>query len=187
MTMQRNGMILVLSVGAFVAPSAFAQCGASMVPRQIVAWQALPTLALPGPRIEALQGKRAEARPGVATIVGLWKVVFNSGGTVVDQAFDAWHADGTETLVDTPPPSSGNVCIGVWAETGILTYKLNHPSWTFDEKGNLTGTATIKETISLDANGNTFIGAFSVDVADLNGKVLQHLTGTVSGQRITVD
>jgi hypothetical protein len=118
--------------------------------------------------------------------VGLWKVAFVSDNVVVDQAFDAWHADGTETLVDTPPPSTGNVCLGVWSQNGNI-YKLNHPSWTFDLNGNLTGTAVIRETVSVDSHGNNFSGTFTVDVYDLSGNNLAHFGGTVSGQRITAE
>jgi hypothetical protein len=32
------------------------------------------------------------------TIVGLWNVQFVADGQVIDAGFDAWHADGTETL-----------------------------------------------------------------------------------------
>lgn len=176
-----------LAAAALTVP-ANAQCGASMAARAAIAQQGLPTLALPGRAMAKLESTPApDARFNEVSMVGLWKVAFVSSGQIVDQAFDAWHGDGTETLVDTPPPSSGNVCIGVWAQTGILTYKLNHPSWTFDNNGNLNGTAVIKETVTLDANGNSFSGSFTVDVFDLNGKTLQHTAGTVTGQRITVD
>jgi hypothetical protein len=59
-----------------------------------------------------------------ANIVGLWKITFTSGGQVVDQGFDAWHSDGLEVLNDTPPPATGNVCLGVFAQTGHCTFKL---------------------------------------------------------------
>lgn len=185
--MQRKQVLWMMAVamGAALGTPAYAQCGASMAPRAMVASQALPALSVAGPRTEMVEG-----RPGAArfnTMVGLWKVVYVSGGQIVDQAFDAWHGDGTETLVDTPPPSTGNVCLGVWAQTNGLTFKLNHPSWTFDNNGNLNGTAVIKETVTLDANGMNFSGTFTVDVFDLGGKVLAHLAGTVTGQRVTVD
>lgn len=188
--MRRNQTILLLTtiaLGAAITAPAYAQCGAGMAPKAAVAWQGLPALALPGPRLEALAATPAPApHANDPSMVGLWKVAYVSGGQIVDQAFDAWHSDGTETLVDTPPPSTGNVCLGVWAQTG-MTYKLNHPSWTFDANGNLNGTAVIKETLTLDSHGNNFMGTFTVDVFDLNGKLLQHLAGTVTGQRITVD
>jgi len=76
-----------------------------------------------------------------ASIVGLWQVTYSSGGTVTDMAFEVFHSDGTEMLNDITPPAEGNVCLGVWTQTGSTTFKLTHPSWTFDANGNLTATA----------------------------------------------
>lgn len=125
--------------------------------------------------------------PGNASIVGLWKTTFISGGQVVDQGFDQWNSDGTEILNDTPPPATGNVCLGVWVKSGENSVKLKHPSWTFDANGNLTGTAIIREQVSVDPKGNTYKGTFTVDVFDLAGNPVFHLAGTLKGERITVD
>jgi hypothetical protein len=125
--------------------------------------------------------------PQDPSIVGLWKITFVSGGQVVDQGFDQWNIGGTEILNDTPPPATGNVCLGVWVQTGRFTYKLKHPSWTFDNGGNLNGTVIIREQRILDPRGNTFKGSFTLDVYDLSGNLLEHAAGTITGQRITVD
>jgi len=182
--MQRNALLLLTTVTLTAALStpALAQCGASMIgPKSGIAYQALPQS-----RLGTQELKKADAAPAGGSMVGLWKVAFVSGGYIVDQAFDAWHSDGTETLNDTPPPSTGNVCLGVWSQTGKV-YKLNHPSWTFDANGNLTGTAVIREQVTVDPHGNTFTGTFTVDVYDLSNNLLYHLSGTVSGDRITAD
>jgi len=39
----------------------------------------------------------------------------------------------------------------------------------------------------VDPHGNTFTGTFTVDVYDLSNNLLYHLSGTVSGDRITAD
>ena len=122
--------------------------------------------------------------PNPPTVVGLWQVSYLSGGQVVDMGYDLWHADGTEVLVDIAPPATDNVCNGVWVQTGTLNYRLTHPSWTFDMNGNLTGTAMIRNTITLDRNGDTFIGTFTVDVYDNAGKQVDHLEGELTATRI---
>jgi hypothetical protein len=147
--------------------------------------QASPTTPVPDDTSAAAQQQPQEAAE--PSMVGLWNVTFVAGGQVVDQGFDQWNSGGTEILNDTPPPSTGNVCLGVWAKTGPNTYKLKHPSWTFDPAGNLTGTAIIREQVTLDARGKTFKGPVTVDVFDLNGNLLFHLDAVVTGQRITVD
>jgi hypothetical protein len=137
----------------------------------------------------------AESRsdPGAAedtpTITGLWDLQFIADGQVVDEGFDQYHSDGTEILNDTPPPSAGNVCLGVWAKTGGLTLKLKHPSWIYDPTNTFPiGTATILERVTLDSSGNTFTGTFTVQLKDLAGNSLgPDLTGQLQATRITPD
>ncbi|MEO8053065.1 MAG: hypothetical protein ABI833_21875 [Acidobacteriota bacterium] len=65
--------------------------------------------------------------PANPSIVGLWHTTFISGGSVWDEAFEQWHSDGTELAVDNAvPPLLGNVCVGVYKQTGPRTYKLHH-------------------------------------------------------------
>jgi hypothetical protein len=75
-------------------------------------------------------------------------IKFSAGGQVVDEGFDARHSDGTETLNDTPLPATGNLCLGVWTQTGHNTFKLKHPSWIYDPgtSTQLIGQAIIRET-----------------------------------------
>lgn len=173
--------------GSMFAAGGWAQCGPSRVSR--------PTVS--GPEANFEQEREAsqllqpsqqlpQAQP-IPTIVGLWKVTFVSGGQTVDEGFDQWNVGGTEILNDTPPPATGNVCLGVWVQTGPLSYKLKHPSWTFDNAGNLNGTVIIREQPVMDPHGNSFKGPFTYDVYDLNGNLLEHAAGTITGQRITVD
>ena len=121
------------------------------------------------------------------SIVGLWKTTFTSGGQVVDEGFDLWNGDGTEVLNDDPPPQTGNVCLGVFVKSALSTYKLKHPSWTYDANGNLTGTAIIRELVLMGPGGNTYKGTFTIDLYDLNGTHLTQFGGTISAVRITVD
>ncbi len=123
--------------------------------------------------------------PAWPTIAGLWLITFTSGGQTVDTGFDSWHSDGTEILNDTPAPATGNVCLGVWVQTGARTYKLKHPSWTFDDSGNLTGTAVISETVTLSAAGTQFTGTYTIAFYDNAGNSQGSFSGTVSANRIT--
>lgn len=118
------------------------------------------------------------------SIVGLWNLKFYYKGEVVDVAFDAWHSDGTEVLNDYTDPIEGNVCLGVWQQTGPATYKLKHPSWYFDEKGVLQGTVVIYETITLSKDGNSFSGFYTDDVYDVNNNLLEQYTGPLKATRI---
>jgi hypothetical protein len=121
------------------------------------------------------------------SIVGLWNLTFLSGGQVVDAAFDAWHSDGTEILNDYTNPIEGNVCLGVWEQTGTRSYKLKHPSWSFDTGGNPLGTVIIRENVTVSLDGNSFGGTYTYDVYDVTGKFVVEYSGVVKATRIKPD
>lgn len=180
--------IAVAAMAAVFAAGGNAQCLASANPRTMVT---LPD-GINGSSPSAADRQRAEvAKPKAEndafSIVGVWNVNFVSGGVSVDQGFDLWSSDGTEVLNDTPPPATGNVCVGVWIKTAETTFKLKHVSWTFDAGGNLNGTAIIRETVTLGSGADSYQGPFTVDVFDLSGKNLMHFDGTVTGFRVKVD
>lgn len=121
------------------------------------------------------------------SIVGLWNLQFFYQGQVVDVAFDAWHSDGTEVLNDFTDPIEGNVCLGVWEQTGPSTYKLKHPSWYFDTNGILQGTVVIHETVTVSRDGNSFSGKYTDDVYDTSGNLLEEYSGKLSATRIKAE
>ena len=121
-----------------------------------------------------------------ASIVGLWQVTFVADDTVIDFGFDAWHADGTETLNDASPIAH-NVCLGVWEQTGRRTYRLKHPAFRYDASGNVIGTLILRETNVVDRTGSHFAGDFTIQFYDLAGAVVFEGAGEISGDRVTVD
>jgi hypothetical protein len=125
------------------------------------------------------------------SIVGLWHVLFTSGGQPFDEGYDLWHSDGTEVLNDTAPPQpangAGTVCLGVYKKTGPRTYKLRHPFWSFDATGTLVGTGVILETVKVDLSGNSYAGSFEFITYDLKGNVTFSATGEIKAERITAD
>jgi hypothetical protein len=134
-----------------------------------------------------LVGYNNEGPFGPGGIVGLWNVTFTSGGETVDVAFDAWHSDGTEILNDYTNPIEGNVCLGVWEQTGPRTYKLKHPSWSFDTTGTLLGTVIIRETVTVSPEGNSYKGSYAYDIYDTTGAFVVEYTGTLAATRIKPD
>jgi hypothetical protein len=188
-----NGAALtaVAALCIFFAGSAKADCSQLAKPRAIATFADFAdgsVHAAAKPLAHTVGDAEMEAKPaGANSIVGLWMSTFLSQGQIVDQGFDMWTSDGLEVLNDTPPPATGNVCLGTWVRVAPNTYLLKHPSWTFDAAGNLNGTAIIRETITVDPSGHTYKGTFTVDVLSLSGNPLQHFAGTITGTRITVD
>jgi hypothetical protein len=148
--------------------------------------------------------QKAAPRPAGATqdampsIVGFWHSIFlldpnggyyTAGANVFDEGFEQWHSDGTEAYNDIAPPVTGNVCLGVWTQTGPLTYQLKHPTWFFDMASNTTlvGVGTFIEQVTLDPSGNSYTGTTTFDVLDLNGNSLFHLVTAIVAERIVAD
>jgi hypothetical protein len=128
-------------------------------------------------------------------IVGMWKVQFVSegttgipDGTVIDSAYAQWHSDGTEIMNSGRPPITSSFCLGVWKKTGESTYKLNHFALSWDPTGTVfVGPANIREDVTVDDQGNSFSGTFTIDQFDTKGNTLAHITGNITAQRVTPD
>jgi hypothetical protein len=178
-------LVSAFLVFGLMVPSASAKCSGDALEAAIAKPSAVSAL----PMLGAATNPAAEATASSApvSIVGLWNVSFISGGAVVDVAFDAWHSDGTEILNDYTNPIEGNVCLGVWEQTGPRTYKLKHPSWSFDASGNLQGTVIIGEVVTVASNGNSYSGSYTYDIYDTAGNFIQEFTGTIKATRIKPD
>lgn len=129
----------------------------------------------------------APASANPVSIVGMWKAVFQSEGVVADVAFESWFADGNELLIDALAPATDNVCSGTWVQTGDGKYELNHPSWDFDLNGNLLGIVSIRETVELSPDGNSYSGTSTVDCIDTSGNHVCHEAGSVTASRISAN
>lgn len=129
-------------------------------------------------------------------ITGMYQFTFtakgNSGipdGTQLDKGFATWHADGTEIMNSGKPPRTQSFCMGVWAQTGVRAYKLNHWALNWDDTGTVfTGTVNIQESIKLDLSGNSYSGSFSITPYPPSGSPAgTPVVGVVSGTRIRAD
>lgn len=140
------------------------------------------------------------------SIVGLWHL--NYTGTYDEnfppgapatapfpflESFKTWHADGTEFENAFLPPSSGNICFGVWKDLGHGTVKLHHVGLMFDPaSGGVSNVFTIDEIDTVAADGKTYKGTFDFKLfgpTDVygQGSPISEVKGTTAGTRITVD
>ncbi len=144
--------------------------------------------------------------PWSSPIVGLWKVEFlargNSNGipdgALIDFGTAIWHEDGTEEMVSGGrAPSTGDVCMGVWEQTGHSSYKLTHVALAWGGTSYL-GPATIIENITLDPSGNGFHGSFVITqyaAAAAPGAEFDEssvvpptpIYGVITGKRVSID
>jgi hypothetical protein len=87
------------------------------------------------------------------------------------------------------PPSLGNVCVGVWKQTGTRTFSLRHVTFNWDANGQTTGTFQVVITVRLDREGRTYAGTYVSDSFDLEGNRIPelHTEGRLRAARIRVD
>ncbi|HWB86928.1 MAG TPA: hypothetical protein VG675_22480 [Bryobacteraceae bacterium] len=135
-----------------------------------------------------------------ASIVGMWNFQFismgNTGhspsipdGAVLDFGYQHWHSDGTEFVESGGhPPAGANFCLGVWGQTGYLTYEINHFPIAYDTStGNIANYINVREQLTLSPSGDRYSGTFTQDVYDTRGVHIDHVAGMVVATRITVD
>ena len=145
-------------------------------------------------------GLGAEERGGQqsASIAGMWGFQLiskgNTGhnpsipdGALIDFGYAQWHSDGTEIQNSAGVPGGG-FCLGVWGQTGFLTFELNHFPIAFNPtSGAVANYINIREQLTLSSSGDSYTGTFNEDVYDAKGNQVDHVAGTVVGTRMTVD
>jgi hypothetical protein len=172
-----------LAATAALAPSAWAGCGesASKLP---ASWTTQANTANPLLTLVTL---------GQPSIVGMWAIKFIGTGASAgysDFGYAQWHSDGTEfTNSGGLPPAGQNYCLGVWAQTGPFTYKLNHFAFAYTPNGEAR--VNIKEMVTTNVTGQTFQGTFTIDFYNVvTGAPLgppnfpPHTAGNIMGTRV---
>ena len=133
-----------------------------------------------------------------ASMVGMWKVQLISkgntshnpsipDGALIDFGFTQYHTDGTEIQNSAGVPGGG-FCLGVWGQTGYLTFELNHFPIAFTSStGGVANYINIREQNTLSPSGDSYTGTFTETVYDTKGNQVDQVGGTVVANRITVD
>jgi hypothetical protein len=189
-------MLVALVLALAIAPGALAQCLSTKLVKP-TSWQ--PQIG--GVRLMTTAFGDVGDQ-GSPSIVGMWHVVFTAHsmngqaipdpGAVIDNAVVVWHADGTEIMNSSRPAQDGNFCLGVWKQTGRLSYFLNHIPWQGNDPsgapgiGNPEGGAQVLEQVTLTPDGNHYTGSFTLTAYDTASNQTVSFTGTLSATRITV-
>lgn len=122
--------------------------------------------------------------PSYGSIVGMWHVQYLVGGNLAFQSFQQWHADNTEFEFADIPTITGDICMGVWKNAG-RKYNLYHTAWTFDDNGNPNGTMVLTHADKLNNKGTAFAGTFDLKFYDVNGNLLNEISGDTLADRVT--
>jgi hypothetical protein len=125
------------------------------------------------------------------TIVGLWHVIYTNGAdqSLFNDTFDTWHSDGTEFESAFLAPAGGDVCVGVWRQTGSRSVNLHHIGWLFQPStptATATNTFTLDEEVTVAPDGKSYSGKFTFKIWNLDGTPTPvEVTGTMGATRIT--
>ncbi|HEX4079449.1 MAG TPA: hypothetical protein VHX61_11335 [Rhizomicrobium sp.] len=170
--------ILILAAAASTAAlgciSAHAGCAD---PRTLVSGsvhRTTPTIVLPAAAASDIH------RSGDAgdRIVGTWLATYTVEGNAFGQAYIQWHSDGTEWENINLPVDGGNICAGSWMKVDSKHVFRNHWGWLYTN-GQLSGYFNETETDAVAHNG-TYSGTNEQKIYDLNGNLLNDVTGTSS-------
>jgi len=137
-------------------------------------------------KVDAERALQTKAPDNSTSIVGLWYVNYTSGGELLYESFDQWHSDGTELENPNLAPATGPLCVGVWKQVGERTFRLHHVGWNFDFNGNSLGSFTLDETNTVSRNDLTYKGTFDLKFYDVDGNLVDEVTGTQTAKRISV-
>ena len=135
-----------------------------------------------------------------ASITGMWRFQMiskgNTGhspsipdGALIDFGYGHWHSDRTEVLNSGGhSPASANWCMGVWSQTGFLTYEINHFPIAYNPTtGEIANYINFRAKITLSPGSDSYSGTFTLDVYDPMGNHVDYLAGNIVAKRITVD
>jgi hypothetical protein len=182
-----GGLALLAAVCLLIVPSsANAACG------RYGATGTVPAIKLP-PLPHMADDFRSPFEPATPPIVGLWHVIYTNSAdqSTFNDTFDTWHIDGTEFESAFLAPASGNICVGVWKESGERSVVLHHVGWLFAPN---TPTATATNSFTIDAeitvapDRKSYSGHFTFKVWNLDGtSTPAEVTGTIAATRITVN
>ena len=138
-------------------------------------------------------------------IVGTWRFTWTSDGAAypqpipygaqVDFGTHQWHGDRTEIFTSGGrAPSSGDICMGIWKQTGRYTYEMKHIAlaWLSSDTtpastpATYLGPAIIRESVTLNRAGDRYEGTFTLDqYAKDEITLIEHISGKVEATRFT--
>lgn len=198
-TIRISCTVLGMLIPALLTTNAYAQCGAGRpvhtgLSKGLGHVQLLPVAFLPPWDQDR---DRDDRDHGNSVIVGFWhQQIISEGttgipdGTVIDDNLAQWHSDNTEIQHTKSRPSlGGNICLGVWEQTGPRSFRLNHFPQVYDATGtDYIGTIQLQEEITVSPDGKTYKGTFTLDQYDTTGQPVAHghVQGKVKATRITV-
>ncbi len=121
--------------------------------------------------------------PGDDALVGSWTVDVQVKGGPSFVNISSFMPGGV--AINTS--GRGHTWHGAWARTGEGEYGVTFVSIDWDGEGGASGRGTIRTTLTLGADGDTFAGPYVVEATDAAGTVEEAYRGEVRAARIAVE
>ena len=128
-----------------------------------------------------------DATPAAAAghpVVGTWLADTDADNPDNPPSLLTFHADGAYLEVD----ADGAVGVGSWAATSERVAALTFHYLFADEAGAGAGTGTVRATVEVAADGQTFTASYTLEFAGPDGASAGEFgPGTATGERIAVE
>jgi len=132
-----------------------------------------PAVFHPADVAAAFQAVSYDQSTESASIVGLWEFEVRAAidespfrkGDLLDWGLATWHDDGTEIQFSAGRPyDAGDVCMGVWKQSGRNKFHLNHIALGKDlgTGANFDGLTNIRADVTVGPSGNKFTGSYQI-------------------------
>ncbi|MGH8215729.1 MAG: hypothetical protein ACREPZ_08550 [Rhodanobacteraceae bacterium] len=215
--LQASIAMALIGLSTIAATHQAKACGVNLVRSANGQWKIAPPATMPASAarmmfLASAPQTRTRTIPNplqyLEPVAGLYEVTLTAegngptglpDGAPVDHAYVSWLADGSEIMNSGRPAGDGDVCTGVWAQTGARTYAINHfmLAWAqnvnadgIDIDNTFVGPAHLQETITLSRDGSSYTGAFVLTQYDPNYNIILPggipIKGTVRGTRKTI-
>jgi len=126
------------------------------------------------------------------SLEGSWSVVVGPGSPTEFRALLTYAAGGglMATAPVVPAPFHASTVHGTWERTGGHQFTYTFLSLLYNPTGHFVGTLKVRETLTLDTDGDQYDGTSSIEVFDPFGNVIPALSscgGLAHGTRINVE
>ena len=126
------------------------------------------------------------------SLEGSWSVVVGPGSPTEFRALLTYAAGGglMATAPVVPAPLHASTVHGTWERTGGHQFTYTFLSLLYSPTGHFVGTLKVRETLTLDTDGDQYDGTSSIEVFDPFGNVIPALSscgGLAHGTRINVE
>lgn len=119
----------------------------------------------------------ADDRGDGPRIEGAWFVTITppDPSAPLGRAVATYAAGGALTIVLPSPPGAQTIFAGAWERNGRRRFRLTALSFVYDPRGTFVSIVRLRETVTLEPDGDTYQGLGTVELLDIDGNLIGSL------------